>query len=65
MATLLKQLSVRRRALFQEIGGETPPVIVASFLAVLELARQNVVAVEQERPFAPIAVELCVGPLGK
>ena len=58
IAVLLEQLIVRRRALFQEIGGDTPPLVVVSFLAVLELARQNVVAVQQEAPFAPIVVEL-------
>jgi segregation and condensation protein A len=40
------------------------PVLVVNFLAVLELARENLIEVTQAEPYAPIYVKLAFEPEG-
>ena len=36
--------------------------VVVSFLAILELAREALIAIEQSEPYAPVALRLAVHP---
>lgn len=56
----LKALFARtRRIPFDKLfrQGATVAEVIATFLALLELVRQGIVAARQERPFAPILIE--------
>jgi len=55
---LLDYLATRPAAAFSELAGSTVGEIVATFLAILELMRQGILAVEQESPFAEISISL-------
>jgi len=45
-----------------EIVRRGPPVVIVHFLALLELARENLVEITQAAPFAPIYVRLAYTP---
>lgn len=72
MVTVAEKVAAIERALrgvqrlaFASVAGRTREEIVASFLAVLELARRGRLAVEQAEPFGPIhlrPLELSPGP---
>jgi segregation and condensation protein A len=60
MSLLLRGLSGRRFALFEELfePARGPEVMVVTFLALLELAREHLIEVTQAEAFAPIYVRL-------
>jgi segregation and condensation protein A len=60
MSMLLRGLGGRRFALFEELFDATrgPEVIVVTFIALLELAREHLIEVTQAEAFAPIYVRL-------
>lgn len=55
---LMALLDSGRAATFSEVSGYTIPVVVATFLAVLELVRLGVLAAWQREPFAEISLSL-------
>ncbi len=64
MSIVLRRLQGRRFALFDELfEAEAPnPVVVVTFIALLELARERLVEVTQAEAFAPIYVRLAYEP---
>jgi segregation and condensation protein A len=60
MSLLLRGLSGRRFALFEELfePERGPDVMVVTFIALLELAREHLIEVTQAEAFAPIYVRL-------
>ena len=60
MSLLLRGLSGRRFALFEELfePERGPEVMVVTFIALLELAREHLIEVTQAEAFAPIYVRL-------
>ncbi len=60
MSMLLRGLGGRRFALFEELFDATrgPEVMVVTFIALLELAREHLIEVTQAEAFAPIYVRL-------
>ena len=60
MSMLLRGLSGRRFAIFEELfdTGRGPQVVVVTFIALLELAREHLIEVTQAEAFAPIYVRL-------
>ena len=60
MSQMLRALTGRRFALFEELFDVSrgPPVVVVTFIAMLELARENLLEVTQAEAFAPIYVRL-------
>ena len=60
MSQLLRGLQGRRFATFDELfdPGRGAPVVVVTFIALLELAREHLIEVTQAEPFAPIYVRL-------
>ena len=60
MSLLLRGLSGRRFAIFEELfdAERGPQVLVVTFIALLELARERLVEVTQAEAFAPIYVRL-------
>jgi len=64
MSIVLKALQGRRFALFEDLfdvsGGA--PVVVVTFIALLELAREHLLEVTQAEAFAPIYVRLAYEP---
>lgn len=58
MDHLVSYLSARFSAAFSELAGRTVHEIIATFLALLELLRQGVIAADQETPFAEIRLSL-------
>ncbi|MDQ6629636.1 MAG: segregation/condensation protein A [Pseudomonadota bacterium] len=60
MSQLLRSLTGRRFATFDELfdPGRGPPVVVVTFIALLELAREHLVEVTQAESFAPIYIRL-------
>ena len=56
MAHILRRMRTRGMLRFEQIllGGEGRLGLVVSFMAVLELARDRLIVVAQEKPFAPI-----------
>jgi segregation and condensation protein A len=64
MSLLLKRLQGRRFAEFCDLfdPGMGVPVLVVHFLALLELARENLIEVTQAEPFAPLYVRLTYVP---
>jgi segregation and condensation protein A len=60
MSLLLRGLSGRRFAIFEELfePERGPEVMVVTFIALLELAREHLVEVTQAEAFAPIYVRL-------
>lgn len=64
MSIILRSLQDRRFAEFQDLFdfGRGLPVIVVTFVAMLELARERLVQITQAEPFAPIYVRLAYQP---
>ncbi len=60
MSTLLRALQGRRFAMFEELfdADRGAPVVVVTFIALLELAREHLLEVTQAEAFAPIYVRL-------
>ena len=60
MSILLRGLSGRRFAIFEELFEveSGPEVMVVTFIALLELAREHLIEVTQAEAFAPIYVRL-------
>jgi segregation and condensation protein A len=60
MSLVLKKLQGRRFALFEELfdAHRGVPVLVVTFIALLELAREHLLEVTQAEAFAPIYVRL-------
>ena len=64
MSNILRSLKDRRFAEFSDLFdvGQGVPVVVVTFIAMLELARENLLQVTQAAPFAPIYVRLAYQP---
>ena len=64
MSIVLRTLQGRRFALFEDLFDVTrgPQVLVVTFIALLELARENLLEVTQAEAFAPIYVRLAYTP---
>ncbi len=64
MSRMLKMLEPRRFAEFTALFAAHAdlPHLVVTFLALLELAREQLVAIAQAEPYAPIYVQLTGGP---
>ena len=64
MSRVLRSLQGRRFALFEELFDVSrgAPVVVVTFIALLELARENLLEVTQAEAFAPIYVRLAYQP---
>lgn len=64
MTIVLKALKDRRFAEFQELfqAGKGVPIVVVTFVALLELARESLVEITQAEPYAPIYVRLAYLP---
>ena len=64
MSGLLRGLQGRRFALFEELFDPSRgmPVVVVTFIALLELAREHLLEVTQAEAFAPIYVRLAYQP---
>jgi len=60
MSQVLRTLHGRRFATFEELfdPGLGPQVVVVTFIALLELAREQLVEVTQAESFAPIYIRL-------
>jgi segregation and condensation protein A len=64
MSIVLRRLQGRRFAMFEELfdAGHGPQVLVVTFIALLELAREHLLEVTQAEAFAPIYVRLAYAP---
>ena len=64
MSIVLRRLQGRRFALFEELfdAQRGPQVMVVTFIALLELARERLLEVTQAEAFAPIYVRLAYEP---
>ncbi len=64
MSIVLRKLSGRKFAGFEELfeTGHGVPVVVVTFIALLELARESLIEVTQAEAFAPIYVRLAYTP---
>jgi len=64
MSRILKTLEPSRFAEFTTLfaGHADVPHLIVTFLALLELAREQLVAIAQTEPYAPIHVQLTGGP---
>ncbi len=64
MAIVLRKLAGRRFAEFHELFDTTrgTPVLVVTFIAMLELAREHLLEITQAEAFAPIYVRLAYTP---
>jgi segregation and condensation protein A len=64
MSIVLKKLQGRRFVEFHELfdAGRGTPVLVVTFIAMLELSRENLLEVTQAEAFAPIYVRLAYQP---
>lgn len=64
MSVILRSLQSRRFAEFQDLFDVSRgvPVVVVTFVAMLELARESLVQITQAEPFAPIYVRLAYQP---
>ena len=64
MSIVLKSLQGRRFAMFEDLFDVTrgPQVLVVTFIAMLELARERLLEVTQAEAFAPIYVRLAYSP---
>jgi len=65
MTRVLRRLQEARYVEFTELFDTTQgiPVLVVTFLAILELARESLIEVSQQAAYAPIYVKLKAGPL--
>jgi segregation and condensation protein A len=64
MSIVLRRLQGRRFAMFEDLFdvGRGPQVLVVTFIAMLELARERLLEVTQAEAFAPIYVRLAYEP---
>ena len=64
MAIVLRTLGGRRFVEFHELFDTTrgTPVLVVTFIAMLELAREHLLEITQAEAFAPIYVRLAYQP---
>ena len=64
MSIVLKSLQGRRFAMFEDLFDVSrgPQVLVVTFIAMLELAREHLLEVTQAEAFAPIYVRLAYSP---
>ncbi|WP_295637727.1 ScpA family protein [uncultured Methylibium sp.] len=64
MSIVLKRLQGRRFALFEDLfdARRGPQVVVVTFIAMLELAREHLIEVTQAEAFAPLYVRLAYTP---
>ncbi len=64
MSIVLRRLQGRRFALFEDLfdPGHPPQVLVVTFIAMLELARERLIELTQAEAFAPIYVRLAHPP---
>ncbi len=64
MSIVLRALQGRRFAMFEDLFDVTrgPQVLVVTFIALLELAREHLLEVTQAEAFAPIYVRLAYSP---
>jgi segregation and condensation protein A len=64
MSLVLRRLQGRRFALFEDLFevDRGPQVLVVTFIALLELARESLIEVTQAEAFAPIYVRLAYSP---
>ncbi|MBE2243862.1 MAG: segregation/condensation protein A, partial [Burkholderiaceae bacterium] len=64
MSIVLRRLQGRRFALFEDLfdAARGVPVMVVTFIALLELSRENLLEVTQAEAFAPIYVRLAYTP---
>ena len=64
MSLVLKKLQGRRFALFEDLfeTSRGVAVVVVTFIALLELAREHLLEVTQAEAFAPIYVRLAYSP---
>ncbi|HSM21453.1 MAG TPA: segregation/condensation protein A, partial [Rubrivivax sp.] len=64
MSIVLRQLQGRRFVEFHDLFDTTrgTPVLVVTFIAMLELSREHLVEVTQAEAFAPIYVRLAYTP---
>ncbi|MFZ2649207.1 MAG: ScpA family protein [Burkholderiaceae bacterium] len=64
MSIVLRRLQGRRFALFEDLfdAGRGPQVMLVTFIALLELARERLLEVTQAEAFAPIYVRLSFVP---
>jgi len=64
MTFVLRKLQDRRFAEFDELvdAGQGAPVVVVTFIALLELARESLIEITQAEAFAPIYVRLAYQP---
>jgi len=64
MSIVLRALQGRRFALFEDLFevNRGPQVLIVTFIALLELARENLLEVTQAEAFAPIYVRLAYQP---
>ena len=64
MSIVLRRLQGRRFAMFEELfdASRGPQVLVVTFIAMLELARERLLEVTQAEAFAPIYVRLAYAP---
>jgi segregation and condensation protein A len=67
MSQILRKLTGRQFVEFGELFdarllAKGPPIVIVHFLALLELARENLIEVTQAAPFAPIYLRLAYTP---
>ena len=64
MSIVLRRLQGRRFAMFEDLfdAAHGPQVLVVTFIALLELARERLLEVTQAEAFAPIYVRLAYSP---
>ena len=64
MSVVLRALQGRRFAVFEDLfdARRGAPVVVVTFIALLELAREHLLEVTQAEAFAPIYVRLAYQP---
>jgi segregation and condensation protein A len=64
MTAVLRKLQTRRFAEFEELFeiGRGPAIVVVTFIALLELARESLIEITQAEAFAPIYVRLSYLP---
>jgi segregation and condensation protein A len=64
MSIVLRRLQGRRFVEFHELfdAARGTPVVVVTFIALLELARESLLEVTQAEAFAPIYVRLAYQP---
>jgi segregation and condensation protein A len=64
MSIVLRRLQGRRFVEFHELfdAGRGTPVLVVTFIAMLELAREHLLELTQAEAFAPLYVRLAYEP---